>query len=368
MVSFPAKFSRWTVGLILGYAMLADVPGAEQRPPFYEDKMNLLVLADAGGKERAISNAKDWEKRRAHILANMEEVMGPLPDRSGLPALEMEVVATEDLGDLVRRKVTFVSEPGDRVPAYLLVPKGLNGKAPAMLCLHQTTKIGKGEPAGVGGIPDLHYALELARRGYVTLAPDYVNFGDYEFDPYQKGYASATMKGIWNHMRAVDLLQSLPEVDGGRIGCIGHSLGGHNSMYLSAFDQRLKVVVSSCGFNSFFKYNNGDLTGWSHQGYMPRISERYGKDPNRMPFDFTEVVAALAPRGFFINAPKRDSNFELSGVKDCVRAAAPVYALLGAPNRLRAVHPNAEHAFPPDIREQAYAFVDGILKSGDRGE
>ncbi len=351
--------------LVLASVMLVGVPDAEQRPPFYEDKMSLLVYLDKAGKERAISNAEDWKKRRAHILANMEEVMGPLPDRSSLPALEMEVVETEDLGDVIRKEITFVSEPGDRVPAYLLVPKGLNGKAPAMLCLHQTTKIGKGEPAGVGGIPDLHYALELARRGYVTLAPDYVNYGDYEFDPYQKGYASATMKGVWNHMRAVDLLESLPDVDGGRTGCIGHSLGGHNSMYLSAFDRRLKVVVSSCGFNSFFKYYSGDLTGWSHPGYMPRISERYGKNPKRMPFDFTEVVAALAPRAFFANAPTRDSNFEVSGVRDCVQAAAPVYALLGASGRLVAVHPDAEHAFPPDIREQAYAFVDGVLKAGD---
>ena len=366
MVVFPRTFSRWTVSLALGTAMLGGVPTAGQGPPFYEDKMKMLVYADAGGEERAISNARDWEKRRAHILANMEEVMGPLPDRSSLPPLEMEVVTTEDLGDVIRKKVSFLSEPGDRVPAYLLIPKGLEGKTPAMLCLHQTTKIGKGEPAGVGGIPDLHYGLELARRGYVTLAPDYVNFGEYEFDPYQNGYASATMKGIWNHMRAVDLLQSLPEVDAGRIGCIGHSLGGHNSMYLSAFDRRLKVVVSSCGFNSFFKYYGGDLTGWSHPGYMPRISERYGRDPNRMPFDFTEVVAALAPRGFFINAPLRDANFEVSGVKDCVRASAPVYALLGVPDRLLAVHPDAEHAFPPEIRKQAYAFVDGVLRTGDQ--
>ena len=146
MECFPTKFSRWTVSLGLGITMLIGVPIAGQGPPFYEDKMAMLVYVDAGGRERAISSSKDWEKRRAHILANMEKVMGPLPDRSSLPALDMEVVGAEDLGDVIRKKVTFVSEPDDRVPAYLLVPKGLNGKAPSMLCLHQTTKIGKGEP------------------------------------------------------------------------------------------------------------------------------------------------------------------------------------------------------------------------------
>jgi predicted dienelactone hydrolase len=82
-------------------------------------------------------------------------------------------------------------------------------------------------------------------------------------DVYAAGYVSATMKGIWNHMRALDVLTMLPEVDSERFAVIGHSLGGHNALFLAAFDTRIKAVVSSCGFNSFFAYNGGDLTGWS---------------------------------------------------------------------------------------------------------
>src|SRR5260221_6027304 len=107
------------------------------------------------------------------------------------------------------------------------------------------------------------------------------------------------MKWIWNPMRAIDLLQSLGEVDGNRIGCIGHSLGGHNSLFVSVFDERIKVIVTSCGFTAFPKYYQGDLTGWSHKGYMPRIEDVYKKDPKKMPFAFTEVLAALAPRAVF---------------------------------------------------------------------
>ena len=133
------------------------------------------------------------------------------------------------------------------------------------------------------------------------------------------------MKGIVNHRRAIDLLQSLPEVDPQRIGVIGHSLGGHNALFLAAFDDRVKVIVTSCGFTSFPKYMNGDLSGWSHKGYMPRIADQFGKDPRRMPFDFSDILIALAPRAVFINAPLRDDNFEVSGVRDCVAAALPVY-------------------------------------------
>jgi pimeloyl-ACP methyl ester carboxylesterase len=198
-----------------------------------------------------------------------------------------------------------------------------------------------------------------------VIAPDYPNFGDYRVDVYAMGYASATMKGIVNHMRAVDVLTSLPEVDPNKIAAIGHSLGGHNSLYVSVFDPRIKAVVTSCGFNSFRKYYGGNLTGWSHKGYMPRIAEVYGKSPEKMPFDFTEVLGALAPRPVFINAPLRDANFEVSGVRDCVDAALPVYErIFRAKDRLTAVYPDAAHEFPPEIRQQAYDFLDRWLNPG----
>ena len=232
-----------------------------------------------------------------------------------------------------------------------------------MLCLHQTTRIGKAEPAGLGGKPNLAYAKELAERGFVALAPDYPNFGEYHYDPYAHGYASATMKGIVNHRRAVDLLESLPEVNPRAIGVIGHSLGGHNSLFVAVFDQRLRAVVTSCGFNSFAKYEGGNLKGWSHKGYMPRIIENFDARADRMPFDFTEILGALAPRAVFINAPLHDSNFEVSGVDDCVRAAVPVYRdIYRKPQRLIVAHPDAQHDFPPEIREQAYRFLEKALR------
>ena len=294
---------RSLVALVLALVSLCPPAAQQSQAPFYADKSRLLVCLDSAGKERPIATAAQWETRRGHVLANMQLVMGPLPDAAKRVPLAMETLETVDLGKLVRKKISYIPEPGDRVPAYLFIPKGLPGKAPAVLCLHQTTAIGKGEPAGLDPGMEKPYALELARRGCVTLAPDYPNYGDYKLDPYARGYTSATMKGIWNHVRAVDLLESLPEVDPERIAVIGHSLGGHNAMFVAAFDRRIKAIVSSCGFNSFARYYGGNLAGWSHNGYMPRIASEYGKDPKRMPFDFTEIVAALAPRPFFIIAP-----------------------------------------------------------------
>ena len=340
-------------------------------PPFYTDKENLLHYLDAQGEMQPIQSPEEWEQRRAHILANMQLAMGPLPDAAQRVPLDMRIEEEIDAPEYVMRRISFAVESWDRLPAYLLIPKGLTGSAPAMLCLHPTGAEGKGIVVGLGGKENRDYARELAQRGYVTLAPDYPGFGDYTESRkalYEKGYVSCTMKGIWNHQRAVDLLESLPEVDPERIGCIGHSLGGHNTLFLGVFEPRIKVMVTSCGFNRFAKYYEGDLTGWTHDGYMPRIASVYEKDPAKMPFDFTEILGALAPRPVFINAPLHDANFEVSGIYDCVNAARPVYALFGAEEKLVAEHPDAGHDFPNRIREAAYAFVDGVLGKTGRSE
>ncbi len=309
-----------------------------------------------------IRTRAEWQKACEKILANMQLVAGRLPKKKRSP-VEIVKLVSEDATAFTRTKIKYLSEEGDYVPAFLLTPKRLKRPAPAMLCLHQTVRIGKDEPAGLGGNPNLHYAKELAERGYVAIAPDYPYLGENQFDPYKHGYTSCTMKGIVNHIRAVDVLQSLSEVDPKRIGSIGHSLGGHNTLFVAAFDRRIKAMVTSCGFNSFKKYYGGDLTGWAGVRYMPLIAEKYGKDPARVPFDFPDILVALAPRPLFINAPMGDSNFEVSGVKDCVDAARPVYEkIFKADNRLVAVYPDVGHEFPRQILASACEFLDRWLR------
>jgi dienelactone hydrolase len=345
----------WTAWGLLALSSLA-------RPPFYNDKSNLLLYRDAAGVAHPVTTAAQWAKRRAHILANMQEVMGELPDETSRLPLDVRITEEVRNARFTRKKLTYVAEAGDRVPAYLFMPRQAAARSPAVLCLHQTTPRGKEEPAGMGPSPDMHYALELANRGYVVLAPDYPSFGEYPYDFRNGRYQSGTMKAIGNNIRAIDLLQSLPEVNAERIGCIGHSLGGHNALFTAAFDTRLKAVVSNCGFTSFTKYYGGNLKGWTSDRYMPRIATTYGSKPEAMPFDFSEVVAALAPRAFLAIAPVHDDNFEVSGVRDVMSAAAPVYELLGSKQKLMALYPDCAHAFPAESRKAAYAWLDRWLR------
>jgi dienelactone hydrolase len=163
-------------------------------------------------------------------------------------------------------------------------------------------------------------------------------------------------------MRAVDLLCGLPEVDTKRIGVIGHSLGGHNALFTAAFDPRLKVAVTSCGFCSFHKYYGGNLKGWTSDRYMPKIASEYGNDPKRMPFDFDDVLLSIYPRAIFVMAPQRDANFDVSGVQDVLAKVERSYVQGGIGNRIQAVFPDAGHEWPEKEREAAYRFVDSVLK------
>lgn len=361
MTRFPALLVHlyWLPLLSLVFLTAHTAAQTTDAVPFYANKFQLLQWLDSTGQSRAITDTSQWSKRREHILAGMQAVMGPLPDAQSKVDLQMEVVSSEELPTVVRKKITYLAGPGDRIPAYLLVPKQIAGRAPAMLCLHGTSG-GRGRTAGLGeDYP--RYALELAERGFVTIAPDYTLLADNQTDPVALGYASGTMKGIWSHIRAVDLLAAMPEVDPQRMGTIGLSLGGHNSLFVGAFDPRLKVVVTSSGFDSFTDYMNGDLTGWCQQRYMPRIETEYAKDPQRLPFDFPEVLATIAPRALYIHAPQSDSNFKLDSVRRCVAAALPVYQLFDREQALQAVYPPGEHGFPPEERLKAYEFIEREL-------
>jgi dienelactone hydrolase len=355
------------MSIILAIIALLAAPAPE-----YPDHSKLMVYRNSENVEIPVKTKEDWAKRREHILAGMQQAMGELPSREKLPALDVREGEKLERDEYTRITLTFVAEKdGDkeeRVPAYLYLPKSKSEtkKRPAMLALHQTHNLGKGDVDFENRRTNRCYASELAARGYLVLAPDYPSFGEYKIDfsaMYKSGrYASGTMKAIFNHMRAVDLLQSRDDVDGERIGVIGHSLGGHNAMFLAAFDTRLKVIVSSCGWTPFPDYYGGKIAGWTSDRYMPRLREVYKLDAAKVPFDFYEVVAAFAPRPFFTCSPVRDDNFDVRGVRKAVAAAREAYGLFDAKDKLVAEFPDSAHDFPPGSREAAYKFIDASLR------
>lgn len=334
------------------------------------DRANLLAYRAEDGAVRLVRSIEDWQKRRAEIVRGMLAVMGPIPDSTRRVPLDVAIEEESDVGSYVRRRITYQSEPGSRAKAFLLIPKSaLSGErsAPGVLCLMSTDhQRGNRQTVGIlEGKPGRAYAAELAERGYVTIAPAYPLLADYQPDLVALGYRSGTMKAIWDNMRALDLLETLTYVRGGGFGAIGHSLGGHNAIYTAVLDERIRVIVSSCGFDSYLDYYDGNDAvwqpgkGWAQERYMPHLLD-YAR--SEIPFDFHELIGALAPRPIYVNAPVNDSNFKWQSVDRIAAAAGQIYRLHGVPNLLRVDHPDCAHDFPDEQREVAYRWLDSVLR------
>ncbi len=355
---------------LLAVLRLNDAAAGES-DALHED---ILHVQSERKKQTVAATPEQWQPRRQSILRSMQTVMGSLPYLTDREPPEVTLIDQADCGTYVRKRITYRSQPGCETPAYLCIPKGIASgqRVPAVLCLHPTDDaVGHGVVVGLGGKVNRQYASELAERGYVTLSPSYPLLANYQPDLASLGWESGTLKAIWDNIRGIDLLQSLADVDANSIGAIGHSLGGHNSIYTAVFDQRIKAVVSSCGFDSYSDYYDGDPAvwqpgrGWTQLRYMPRLADYQGR-LTEIPFDFDEMLAALAPRDVLIVAPLHDSNFRAASVDRMSNEARKVFALHQRSSSLQVVHPDCEHDFPDAMRDTAYGLFDRVLMRGDR--
>jgi dienelactone hydrolase len=153
-------------------------------------------------------------------------------------------------------------------------------------------------------------------------------------------------------MRSLDYLSARREVDARRIGCLGHSLGGQEALFLCAMDRRVAVGVSSCGFSSYRALFGGAINH-NFAAYVPGLLE-HG--------DMGRVLGLVAPRPFLALAGQEDPIFPLAGVRATVRTARRAYA--EAVNRLQLRVFSGGHGFSVSMREAAYAWLDRWLRPG----
>jgi pimeloyl-ACP methyl ester carboxylesterase len=326
-------------------AMLA----AEPQPP-------VLAPLLAGGDGRPIANAEGWEARRAEIKKRWLDFLGRYPEDRG--PVKLETVEEDRIAGCVRRLVRYEVEPGESDEGYLLFPEGVKGPAPAVVVLHPTTDATIREPAGLAAATPRHFALNLARRGLVAFAPRCFLWrskeGSYEDrvrraaerHPGTKGMA----KMLHDARRAVDVLEALPFVDRGRIGCIGHSLGGKEALYLAAFDDRVKVAVSSEGGIGLA------FSNWEAPWYLgPEI-----RSPG-FPLEHHEVLALVAPRAFLLISGGGRNGADGARSRPFIDAVLPVYDLLGKPRRAHVLEHGQGHAVPPEAAEASLAWLAAAL-------
>jgi dienelactone hydrolase len=312
------------------------------------------LLVDPDGK--AITTPAGWEKARQALRARWLEHLGKPPEK---PAdLDVRVEKTEELDGYTRRLVSFRSEGDDRIAAYLLVPAGLGEKEkrPAVVVFHETTRDTLRQPVGLGQKPELALALHLVRRGYVTLSPECYILKDPA--GWAKGQASALEKrrpgwtGLgkmtFDASRCVDYLETLPAVDRERVGCIGHSLGAKEVLYAMAFEPRYRAGV----------FNEGGLglrmSNWTDPWYLTEKMK-----PSIPEMENHQVLALAAPRPVLVlggDSADGDASWPF------VKAALPVYELLGAGDRVGLYEHHGQHSFPREGRRIAYRWLDFWLQ------
>lgn len=316
-----------------------------------------------------IETPRQWEEKRAAIWQAWTEQVGAASDPR--PAPRYRILSEHAEADHTRLHIQYDTVSGAPVPAYLLVPSGVPSRRPAVLALHPTSAPGKADIATDQGRANRQYGLELVRRGYVVLAPDVISAGErvypgcepYRTAPFYQEYPnwSAVGKMAADHMQGVDILASLDSVDPGRIGAIGHSLGGYNAFYLAGFDRRVRAVVSSCGLSTFA--GDPDPGRWGKRDWfthLPGVTDCLAR--GEVPFEWHEVAALAAPTPFLNWSGQSDHIFpHWQPIAAASLDLHRLYERLGAGERYVGLMGTGGHDFPPPIRSMAYDFLDRWL-------
>jgi hypothetical protein len=310
------------------------------------------LLVDPTGKP--ITSPAAWAQRRAAIRAEWQAFLGEFPKVKA--PLKAEVLATETLPEFTRQLVKYQVEDGVFTDAYVLTPRNATGKLPGVVVFHQTVKSQAQQAAGVDASnPELMHGVQLVKRGYVVICPrcfifaDGAGYADWvkrmqERHPTWTGMARMT----WDGIRAADYLESLPEVDRERIGCLGHSLGAKEVLYAAAFDERFKVAVFSEGGIGL------TFSNWDAPWYLgPRIRQPgFAREHH-------ELIALIGPRPFLLLAGNSADNDKSAAFTE---AARPVYELLGGKDIVRLLNHRQGHRYPMEAQAAAEELLDRHLK------
>lgn len=222
---------------------------------------------------------RNWPAARMRLLQGATNVLGTPPVEK--PPLDPRIISEHDCGSYVRRKVSIEAQPGDRMPLYLLIPKPnrsplaslISRGTPAIICFYGTSGgAGKDTTVGLSGrVPgsephaNMAFAVDMAEAGFVAVAPDYLRDGErikpgrrpYDTTDFYKEFPDWSIHGkdIWDTSRVIDYLETLKFVDARRIGMVGHSYGGHSTIFATAMEPRIKVAVA-----------NGPVSDFRHHG------------------------------------------------------------------------------------------------------
>ncbi len=373
---FPATLVAFLALLSSGPGQAQDASGQadpwETIVPFFSppaefegqlgDYRSPLLLADG----TPVKTPADWEKRRAEILQQWNDLMGKWPPLITEP--KVEVLSTERRENFEQRRIRYHWTPNELTTGYLLIPDG-NSPRPAVVTVYYEpeTAIGLGKE-------ERDFAYQLTKRGFVTLSIGtteataaktyslyYPDIDHAEVQPLSMlGYAAAN---AWY------VLAQCPEVDSQRIGIVGHSFGGKWAMFASClFDKFACAVWSDPGIVFDDRPSVNYWEPW-YLGYHPRPWRPRGVITEENPAhglylrlvaegrDLHELHALMAPRPFLVSGGSEDQPKRWVPLNHTIA----VNRLLGHSSRV-AMTNRPEHSPNKESNSQVYAFFEHFLK------
>lgn len=314
---------------------------------------------------------EQWKEARKEIRRTLERLLGELPPRPKEP--RVRVVSKEEKDWYTVEKFEFDNEAGSNVPGYLVVPKNLTGKVPAILYCHWhggQYDNGKEELFKTAHTPEMP-AETLARRGYVVIAIDAYCFGERNGrGPGQEKGGSGEMtaskfnlwlgRSLWgmilrDDLMALDYLLSRPEVDTARVGVTGISMGATRSWWLMALDERIQAGVAVACLTRYQDLIQAG--GLKHHGiyyYVPGMLKH---------FDTEAVISLIAPRPILFMTGDQDAGSPVAGIRTIETRVRPVYQLYEKEPQFRnVIYPGVGHVYLPEMWKAMLRWMDQHVK------
>ena len=310
-----------------------------------------------------IATRADWDRRRPEVRRQLLDMLGlePLPERTPLRA---RITGGWERDAYRVEKLVLESRPGLYVTGNFYLPKAASGPVPCVVYLNGHWASLDGAKTG---FQDRY--LWYPAHGFALLVLDPVGYGEVpgvhpgtnrleQWHWLSLGYTPAGVE-VWNAMRALDWLETRPEIDRTKIGATGISGGGVITQFWTALDERVAVAAPSCS-----TYTIGSQVAG---GLIPQQCDCTFY-PNVFGVDFPEVLALIAPRPLLILGGRRDSIFPPEGFRAAYQRARKVYGLCGADaadSRIRLVESGKGHADPPEFLQATRQWMARWLRGGE---
>ena len=313
----------------------------------------------------------DYDKWKAEVKEKLTELLGDMPEKTDL---NIKVKWTRWHDDFVEKRIIFTAEDNVDVPCHLLIPKEAKTPCPVVICLQGHTTgmhISLGRPITDGDKEDLlggdrDFGLQIIKQGYAALVLEQRGFGErfsqahLKFDknigttcwhPAMTAILiGRTLIGerVWDVSRAIDMLETMPEIDSDKIALMGNSGGGTATYYAACMEERIKIAMPSCAVCTYYD----SIISKRHCmcNYIPNIGKY---------FDMGDLACLIAPRKLVMVSGEYDTGFDIAGARKSYDTIERIYKKAGAPDNCKFVVGPEGHRFYADLSWPVFNELSG---------